>query len=94
MLRVTPEDGWRAVAPMLAALPASPLVLRALGHSRATREAAWVIETVRERAARTRTDIRVTSGRIETGRGRGQAGPGAPAVYAIVVQVSGPAEAE
>eukprot|EP00969_Alexandrium_andersonii_P047123 2067972-Alexandrium_andersonii.AAC.1 len=71
MLRVTPEDGWRAVAPTLAAPPATgPLVIRALGHTGATKEAAGVTEAARERAARTRTDVRVTSGRIETGRGR------------------------
>eukprot|EP00969_Alexandrium_andersonii_P157793 6973436-Alexandrium_andersonii.AAC.1 len=33
------------------------------------------------------------SGRVEAGSGRGQAGPGAPAVYEIVIEVSGPAEA-
>eukprot|EP00969_Alexandrium_andersonii_P118994 5261444-Alexandrium_andersonii.AAC.1 len=64
MLRVTPSDGWRAIAPTLAAPPAcGPLVIRALGHAVPTKEAAGVIEHARVQALSTRTDVRTISGR-------------------------------
>eukprot|EP00969_Alexandrium_andersonii_P118440 5238232-Alexandrium_andersonii.AAC.1 len=74
MLRVTPEDGRRAVVPTLAAPPATgPLVVRALGHAGAVKEAAGAMEAAKERGMRANTDVRVVSNRVEPGRGRGQA---------------------
>eukprot|EP00969_Alexandrium_andersonii_P076609 3377710-Alexandrium_andersonii.AAC.1 len=64
MLRVTPSEGWRAVAPTLAAPPAcGPLVIRALGHAVPAKEAAGVIERARVQALRVRADVRSISGR-------------------------------